>query len=120
MAKKVRKCLECGEELRGRSDQKYCSDACRNAYNNKKLSGSSNYIRRINRILKKNHKILEELNPEEKTTTYRSVLEKKGFNFDFYTNIYTTKNGRDYIFCYDQGISELSDNKLMIVKRKED
>lgn len=114
-----RKCLECGEPLRGRADQKFCNDLCRNAYNNKKLSGSTNLMRKINRILKKNHAILEELNPEEKTTTFRSVLDKLGFNFDYYTNIYTTLAGRIYYFCYDQGYSELENNKYMLVKKED-
>ena len=114
-----RTCLECGEPLKGRSDQKFCNDACRNAWNNKKLSGSSNMMRKINRILKKNHAILEELNPEDKTTTYKGVLEKKGYNFDFHTSTYTTKTGRVYYFVYDQGYSELENSKFMLVKKEE-
>lgn len=113
-------CLECGDLLRGRADQKFCNDLCRNAYNNKKLSGSTNFIRKVNRILKKNHSILEELNPEEKTTTLKIILEKQGFNFDYYTNTYTTQAGRVYFFCYDQGYSALENNKYMLVKNKED
>lgn len=114
-----RKCLDCGEPLRGRADQKFCNDSCRNSYNNKKLSGSTNFMRKINRILKKNHAILEELNPEEKTTTFKSKLVKAGFNFNYYTNTYTTKTGRIYYFCYDQGYSELENNKFMLVKKEE-
>lgn len=115
-----RTCLECGEPLKGRADQKYCNDLCRNAYNNKKLSGSTNFMRKINRILKKNHSILEELNPTGKTTTFKSKLEKMDFNFDYYTNIYTTKTDRVYYFVYDQGYSELENNKYMLVKNKDD
>lgn len=115
----TRICLECGEALKGRADQKFCNDLCRNAYNNKKMSGSTNFMRKINRILKKNHSILEELNPEEKTTIYKSRLEKKGFNFNYYTNIYTTKNGKEYFFCYDQGYLELENNKFLLVKNEE-
>ncbi|MDX1284564.1 MAG: hypothetical protein R3182_06120 [Draconibacterium sp.] len=114
-----RTCLECGETLKGRADQKFCNDSCRNAYNNKKLSGSTNYMRKINRILKNNHSILEELNPEEKTTTFRSRMEKAGFNFNYFTNTYTTKTGRIYYFCYDQGYSELENNKFMLVKKED-
>lgn len=115
----TRTCAECGETLKGRADQKFCNDSCRNAYNNKKLSGSSNYMRKINRILKKNHDILEELNPVEKTTTFKSTLEKRGFNFNFFTNLYTTKTSRIYYFIYDQGYSELENNKYMLVKKTE-
>ena len=114
-----RLCLECGEALRGRADQKFCNDLCRNAYNNKKLSGSTNYMRKINRILKKNHAILEELNPEDKTTAFRSTLEKHEFNFEYFTHIYTTQAGRVYYFCYDQGYSELENNKFILVKKEE-
>ena len=39
-----RKCLECGTVLKGRSDKKFCSDYCRNTYNNK-----------VNRDSKKSH-----------------------------------------------------------------
>jgi hypothetical protein len=112
-------CLECGEPLRGRADQKFCNDLCRNAYNNKKLGSSSKYVRKLNRILKKNHSILEELNPEEKTTTFKGVLEKQGFNFNYYTNTYITQAGRIYYFCYDQGYSELDNNKYLLVKKED-
>lgn len=113
-----RACLECGEPLKGRADQKFCNDSCRNSYNNKKAGGSSNYMRKINRILRNNHSILEELNPDEKTTTYKSTLIKRGFNFTYFTNTYTTKTGRIYYFVYDQGYSELEENKLMLVKKE--
>nr|WP_319509842.1 hypothetical protein [uncultured Draconibacterium sp.] len=115
----IRTCLECGDPLKGRADQKFCNDSCRNAYNNKKTGGSTNYMRKINRILKNNHSILEELNPEEKTTTYKSTLTKRGFNFTYFTNTYTTKTGRIYYFVYDQGYAELEGNKLMLVKNEE-
>ncbi|WP_340113995.1 hypothetical protein [Maribellus mangrovi] len=114
-----RTCLECGEPLKGRADQKFCNDLCRNAYNNKKLGRASNYMRKINRLLKKNHGILKELNPNDKSTTYRSTLEKQGFSFDYFTNTYVTKSGRVYYFVYDQGYSELDNNKFVLV-RKED
>ncbi len=114
-----RKCMECGEPLRGRADQKFCSDACRNAFNNQKLAGSTNFMRKINRTLKKNHLILKSLNPNDKTTTFKSVLQKQGFNFNYFTHIYKTKTGRVYYFCYDQGFSALENNKFVLV-RKED
>jgi hypothetical protein len=76
-------------------------------------------MRNINRVLKKNHAILLELNPEEKSTTLKSVLEKKGFNFKYHTSVYTTKTGRVYYFCYDQGYCEVESNKFILVKNEE-
>jgi predicted nucleic acid-binding Zn ribbon protein len=114
-----RKCMECGEQLRGRADQKFCSDACRNAFNNQKLGDANNFMRKINRILKKNHSILAKLNPADKTTTYKSTMIKQGFNFNYFTHIYKTRNSRVYYFCYDQGFSALENNKFLLVKKDE-
>ena len=60
-------CLECGEKIVGREDKKFCSDGCRNAYNNKMNKDSNNLMRNINNKLRKNYRILCELNPEEKS-----------------------------------------------------
>jgi predicted nucleic acid-binding Zn ribbon protein len=114
-----RNCLECGEPLRGRADQKFCSDACRNSYNNQKLGSTSNFMRKINRILKKNHSILQQLNPDGKTTTFKGVMIKQGFNFNHFTHVYKTKNGKVYYFCYDQGFLSLENNKFLLVKKEE-
>ncbi len=112
-----RKCLECNEPLRGRADQKFCNDQCRSAYNNRQLVDSNSVMRTINRILKKNYFILTAMNPEGKTTALKTDLQKKGFRFDYFTNLYTTKTNRIYYFCYDQGYSELENNKVILVRR---
>jgi hypothetical protein len=112
-----RKCLECNEPLRGRADQKFCNDQCRSAHNNRQSVESNSVIRTINRILKKNYFILIALNPEGKTTAIKSDLQKKGYRFDYYTCTYTTRTNRIYYFCYDQGYSELENNKMILVRR---
>ena len=43
-----KQCLECGEKIVGRIDKKFCSDACRNAYNNNVNKDSKNLIRNTN------------------------------------------------------------------------
>ena len=59
-------CLECGEKIVGREDKKFCSDGCRNAYNNKINKDSTNYMRNINNKLRKYYRILLDLNAEGK------------------------------------------------------
>ena len=114
-----RKCLECGDLLHGRSDKKFCSDACRNAFNNKlKSTYGNNYIRRVNGILARNRNIMEGLNPDGKKSVHRSRLLKEGFDFGFYTNQYVTKAGRVYCFCYDQGYLALDNDFYMLVSRR--
>lgn len=109
--------MECGEKIVGREDKKFCSDYCRNAFNNKLNKDSNNLVRNVNNSLRKNYRILQELNPEEKTKTSKSKLLAKGFNFDYFTNIYTTKTGTVYYFVYDQGYLPLDGDYYALVKR---
>lgn len=113
-----RLCLECGRELFGRTDKKFCTDSCRSAYNNKTLPGVNNYHRKINRILKRNRNILESLNPDGKIKMHQEKLLKEGFDFDFFTNVYITKEQREYRFCYEQGYLVLDDGYVLLVKRE--
>ena len=114
-----RTCPECGEVIKGRIDKKFCSDMCRNAYNNKQNSDTNNYVRNINNSLRKNRRILEETIQGEKTTVAKQKLVDKGFNFSFYTNQVVTKNNHTYTFCYEFGYLSLEDkNLILIVKRK--
>lgn len=110
-------CIECGEKIVGRIDKKFCSDYCRNAFNNKINKDQNNLVRNINNRLRKNYRILEELNPTDKTRTSRSKLLAKGFSFDYFTSIYTTKTGTIYYFVYDQGYLPLEGEFYALVKR---
>jgi len=111
-------CPECGDKIIGRADKKYCSDACRNAANNKLNSDQRNLVRNTNNQLRKNYRILEELNPEDKTKTTRDKLAVLGFDFNLFTSIYTTKAGTVYYFVYDQGYLPLEGDYFALVKRK--
>ncbi|WP_242120810.1 hypothetical protein [Aestuariivivens sediminicola] len=110
-------CLECGNKIYGRSDKKFCDDACRNAYNNRVNKDSKNLIRNTNNRLRKNYRILEALNPKHKTKASKSKLLEAGFDFNFFTSIYTTKAGAVYYFVYDQGYLPLEGDYFALVKR---
>ena len=114
-----RYCLECGEPLRGRADQKFCSDVCRTAYHNKMHAEKNTVIRHINSILRKNRNILERLNPKGKSKVSKEKLTGEGFNFSYFTNIYTTKAGSTYYYCYDQGYLPIEGNRYVLVKKQE-
>lgn len=110
-------CLECGEKIIGRVDKKFCGDYCRNAFNNKLNKDGKNLVRNINNRLRKNYRILEELNPGKKTTTTKSKLLGKGLDFNYFTSIYTTKAGKTYYFVYDQGYLLLDNDYFALVKK---
>jgi hypothetical protein len=112
-----KKCLECDEKVIGRIDKKFCSDYCRNSYNNKVDKASKNLIRNTNNRLRKNHKIISELNVSGKTKVTRRKLFDKGFDFNFFTSIYTTKTGNVYYYLYDQGYLGLENDYYLLIKR---
>ncbi|MDO1502306.1 hypothetical protein Q2T40_19400 [Winogradskyella maritima] len=114
-----RKCPECGTKILGRIDKKFCSDGCRNAHNNRINKDSKNLIRNTNNRLRKNYRILETLNPNKKTRSSRAKLIEKGFDFNYFTSIYTTKSGTVYYFVYDQGYLPLEGDYYALVKRDD-
>jgi hypothetical protein len=112
-------CIECGTPLKGRVDKRFCSDQCRSTYNNKLNSDGSNYVRNVNNILRKNRRILMALNPEGKSKVSCEKLKTKGFNFSYYTSTYTTKEGAQYFYCYDQGYLPIEKDYCLLVIKKE-
>lgn len=112
-------CLECDSKILGRVDKKFCSDYCRNAYNNKLNKDSKNLIRNINNRLRKNYRVLDSFTLKEgKTKTTKNKLIDKGFSFDYFTSLYTTQKGTVYYFVYDLGYLPLDNDYYMIVKRE--
>jgi len=112
-------CLECGSELFGRIDKKYCSDQCRTQYYNRTHSKNKNLYRDINAILKKNHTVLQKLNPSGKTKVSEIRLLENGFKLNYFTNLYTTKKGITYYFCYDQGLIKMENGFYALFKKVE-
>ena len=112
-------CLECDEPIKGRADKKFCSDGCRNSYNNKFNKDATNLMRNVNRILRKNRSILMKLNPQGKSKTTKKTLLENGFDFNYHTNTYTNKKGMVYYFCYEQGVLPLDNDYYALVIRQE-
>jgi predicted nucleic acid-binding Zn ribbon protein len=112
-----RMCPECGEKIIGREDKKFCSDACRNAWNNKINKDSNNYMRNINNRLRKNYRILAGLNTEGKTKTTRAKMASMGFDFTYFTSLLNTKTGNTYFFVYEQGYMPLENDYFILVRK---
>ncbi|HPF68398.1 MAG: hypothetical protein R2810_17325 [Flavobacteriales bacterium] len=117
----VRTCLQCGDKLMGRTDKRFCSDACRNLYHYNANNASINYVRNVVNVLKRNRRILSELNdgPEGTKKVHRDRLLEKGYNFLYHTNTYRTRAGNTYVFCFEHGYLELSENWYTLVRRDE-
>jgi hypothetical protein len=114
-------CLNCGRAVKGRSDKKYCDDACRNDYNNKLRSEDVKVIRNINNALKKNRRILEAQITDAKETAKlpKEKLAALGYNFTYHTHTYTNSKGNIYYFCYEYAYTILDNDWVMVVKSKK-
>lgn len=111
-------CLACNIPLIGRSDKKFCNDACRSFHNNKLNTKSLNHIRQINSILKKNRTIMISLNPKGKTKILKDKLSKLGFDFKYHTHVLTTAKGSNYLFCYEYGYLIINHKEILLVKNE--
>lgn len=112
-------CSECDRPIFGRMDKKFCSDACRNAHNNRVNADATNFVRNVNNALRKNRRILLGFNPEGEVSIHRDKLLKSGFDFDYFTSSVMTAEGKEYKYCYDLGYSYLDDHTLLLHHRSE-
>lgn len=80
-----------------------------------------NYVRNVVNSLKRNRRVLSELNtgPDGKTKVHRDKLLAGGYSFTYHTNTHLTKAGNTYVFCFEQGYLELDENWFMLVRRDE-
>jgi len=113
-----RNCIECDSTFTGRNGKKYCSNQCRATYFNKQNADANNFVRRINKILRNNRKILKTLNPNAKTRVHRDTLIAAGFKFKYFTNAFETKSTK-YFFCYEFGYRISGKGYYMLVENKK-
>jgi hypothetical protein len=117
MTTEKRYCLHCQELLKGRSDQRYCDDACRNAFFNEKSKNEHSQVRAIDLALKKNRRILMEfLRTDKIISVTENNLLQKGFDFKYHTHQLRTTSGLQYWFCYDYGYLQRKPCLYIIVK----
>lgn len=115
-------CQECGKQLVGRVDKKFCDSDCRAAYHNRNKSMGEETMRQYNSILRHNRRILRTLCPQGKSTVRREVLEQMGYRFGFYTNTYQSSKGGTYYLCYDYGFTPIHEGniqKALIIQRQD-
>lgn len=110
-------CMLCEKPLLGRTDKKYCSDFCRNTYNNKVNRQSKLAMQTAQSILSRNRRILREVLGESKITQiHTSVLLSKGYHFDYLTCIRKSKRGEEHKYCYEFNIREITPDVIEIIQ----
>lgn len=114
-----RACEECGAPLLGRTDKKFCSDQCRSTFNNRRNLESNRYVRTVNNRLRKNRRILDELNPGGRIKVSADLLKEMGFDFRYYTSVGSVREGEVCYFCYDQGYIPVYRNYYVLVAKDD-
>jgi hypothetical protein len=106
--------------MSGRSDKKFCDDACRSNYHYRVSSESNNTIRRINNQLKRNRKVLQQLvAPVNNTKIPISELQEAGFNLRYFTHTTVNEAGEEYRVCYDYAYRSIDNDVCLVVKSKK-
>jgi YHS domain-containing protein len=116
----VKLCDYCGGPVgKGRSDKKYCSDACKSEFNNQNKLPA--FVADINGIILKNWKILKAcLGSQDRCKMRVRDLGGRGFNFKFSTSERVNDtDGEVYYFCYDRGYKLVDDETRVIIVRDD-
>ncbi len=102
--KEFRKCQECGADLHGRVDQKFCGSMCRTAANNRKhyeeVKNKPECIVIIQKTLLNNYRILTELRKRGEQFS-KMYLQDLGFSFRYLTSV-TQQDGTLRCYCFNQ------------------
>jgi hypothetical protein len=115
-----KKCLRCGEEMRGRSDKKFCSLACKNTHTAATRRSTRDAVAETDGYLHRNREILATLMGEAtKVELDRLVLTRTGFRYDYHTGTYMNKEGKLYRLVYDYAWMDFSDQKVLVVRKKK-
>jgi len=100
-----KKCLECGAGLAGRTDKKFCDQTCRSGYHNSLYREETVDLRKIDKIMRRNRRILQTHVRAGRSKIHRVLLLDSGFDFKYFTHFMEDKGGKQYRFCYEYGYS---------------
>lgn len=116
-----RLCPICKNQIKGRSDKRFCSRSCKNYYHQKLLAINTKSTRKIDKILHRNRVILLELmgKHQKELRITRLELDKLKFNFNYFTSRTVNKQSKAYIHIYDFRYMLFSDANVIIYKGKK-
>jgi hypothetical protein len=94
-------CLQCGKKIEvGRTDKKFCCNACKNKYHNEKTHYSRSVRLRILGILNRNYEVLDKLLKMDKQSISLGDLSQLGYNKEFVTSWHKVGCHNEYR-CFD-------------------
>lgn len=94
-------CKDCGRPFTGRSDKMFCDHTCRSNFHNRINRDISSLMRKTEKMMRRNRKILENLYQQDSLYVPKKHLERLGFNFQFLTELYHDEQGKTYHCVYE-------------------
>lgn len=107
-------CVECADPISGRSDKRFCGDACRNSYNNRRYAKDRSHIKEVAAKLLRNRRILRSLIKCSMMRISENELIGIGFDPRYHTHVESS----GWKWCYDVGYKSL-DNGVFCLSEKD-
>ncbi len=112
----MRHCEQCGYNLVGRTDKKFCNDYCRNSFNNKRYRKELFEKKKIEGVLTSNYNILKSICTSNKVAEASIYdLSSRGFEMKYFTNLSLNGEGEVLRQCFDMGLLTKQNGKLFVV-----
>lgn len=111
-------CIYCSSPIKGRSDKKFCSVACKNAHHYQHKRNTIDEVKEVDGYLHRNREILSMLMGDSVKETFdRSILVRANFRWEYMTGIYKNKQGKWYHLVYDFAWMEFTNQQIMVVRK---
>lgn len=107
-----RTCPYCAKLITGRPNKKFCNKYCRIAHHNTKRNKTENqdFYTIVLAQLKLNRKILSQFNKGGKAIVRKNILINQGFNPNYFTHYWKSKNNNIYFFVFEYGFLKTIEN----------
>ena len=117
--RRIKQCPMCRNEVKGRSDKRFCSVNCKSNYHKCLSAVTKSATSTIDKILHRNRSILLEVMGKNKKQIRIPILtlEKKKFQFNYVTKYTINSKGKIYNYVYDFAWMSFSNNEVIIYRR---
>lgn len=113
-----RTCLECGREVYGRTDKKFCNDSCRNKFHNRRHNEEKKIIERTLNALYRNHEYLGNLLKAGINAIDIDIAKLSGFEPEIITGWRKTRSKHSECRCFDIKYC-LTERKIFRIQRMD-
>ena len=115
-------CKKCNRSFYGRTDKLFCSTKCKSHFHGQFRKREKNVIAKIDQILHRNWKILENKfgDSDSFIRIPRLELDTHFFNWHYFTAITINSKGKTYYHIYNMRYMKFSDDGVIVLKNRSE